>query len=70
MIFDWFHRVFPHNWNHLGAVVFFREMGLSCWNDDIPNFFWEVIRFHGSSHHQPDIKKIWPFIIFIVDLPI
>ena len=24
------------------------------WDDDIPNCFWKVINFHGSSHHQPD----------------
>jgi len=25
------------------------------WDDDIPNCFWKVIKFHGSSHHQPAI---------------
>ena len=25
------------------------------WDDDIPNCFWKVIKFHGSSHHQPGI---------------
>ena len=25
-----------------------------CWDDDIPNCFWKVIKFHGASHHQPD----------------
>ena len=66
-VFCCFHRVFLHNWNHLGGVDFFRRMGLSCWNYDIPNYFWEVIKFHGSSHHQPDIKNM---AIEIVDLPI
>ena len=23
------------------------------WDDDMPNI-WKVIKFHGSSHHQPD----------------
>jgi len=23
------------------------------WDDEIPNCFWKVIKFHGSSHHQP-----------------
>jgi hypothetical protein len=23
------------------------------WDDDIPNT-WKVIKFHGSSHHQPE----------------
>ena len=66
-VFCCFHRVFLHNWNHLGGVDFFRRMGLSCWNYDIPNYFWEVIKFHGSSHHQPDIKNM---AIEIIDLPI
>ena len=26
------------------------------WDDDIPNI-WKVIKFHGSSHHQPVIFK-------------
>jgi hypothetical protein len=30
-----------------------------CWDDDIPNCFWKVIKFHGSkafqtTNHQPD----------------
>jgi hypothetical protein len=25
------------------------------WDDDIPKCFWKVIKFHGSSHHQPAI---------------
>jgi len=31
-----------------------KNMNVS-WDDDIPNI-WEVIKFHGSSHHQPAIS--------------
>ena len=24
---------------------------------DIPNCFWKVIKFHGSSHHQPVVSS-------------
>ena len=29
------------------------------WDDEIPNI-WKVIKFHGSSHHQPEIKLAKP----------
>ena len=25
------------------------------WDDDIPKTEWKVIKFHGSSHHQPAV---------------
>jgi len=33
------------------------------WEDDIPNKIpWAVIKFHGSSHHQPDHHHI-PIVV-------
>jgi hypothetical protein len=29
---------------------------LVSWDYEIPNFSWKVIKFHGSSHHQPAIS--------------
>ena len=26
------------------------------WDHEIPNCSWKVIKFHGSSHHRPDIS--------------
>jgi hypothetical protein len=32
----------------------FEKYDFVSWDDDsIPNCFWKVIKFHGSSHHQP-----------------
>ena len=28
------------------------------WDDEIPNI-WKVIKFHGSSHHQPECVPIF-----------
>ena len=32
----------------------------NSWDDDIPNI-WKVIKFPGSSHHQPDIIPVTPY---------
>ena len=37
---------------------------LVSWDDDIPNI-WKVIKFHGSSHHQPDHHHI-PIVVGIL----
>ena len=33
------------------------------WDDDIPNI-WKVIKFHGSSHHQPEMVRHISEVLF------
>ena len=45
-----------------------KMMDFVSWDDySIPNCFWKVIKFHGSSHHQPDelIILLFPLLTII-----
>ena len=51
----WRHPIFRQSqyllvggWAH----PFWNIYSFVSWDDEIPNCFWKVIKFHGSSHHQ------------------
>ena len=44
-------RIFPSSWWYTYPS---EKYEFVSWDDDIPNI-WKDIKFHGSSHHQPDI---------------
>ena len=36
-----------------------KMMEFVSWDDDIPNCFWKVIKFHGSKAFQSTNQKLW-----------
>ena len=51
--------VFCSNQNLLGGISTpLKNMKVS-WDHDIPNI-WKVKKFHGSSHHQPEMDQTVP----------
>ena len=37
------------------ALPLWKMMEFVSWDDDIPNWMESHSKFHGSSHHQPDV---------------
>ena len=59
-------------WLVVSTLPLWKMMDFVSWDDDIPNCFWKVIKFHGSSHHQPDeYPAFWdPSVIRLCKSPI